>query len=393
MDEALARWLVGPQGADALRLASEQADPSSLAAATALRRHWRPDQAAAALQQAALRRRGRTKFGDLAQALFLTAAGLEQATRAEVARWRAGRFAAAGVSRVVDLGCGVGADALAFLQAGLEVVAVEFDPVTAVFAAANLQSALGRAAVQRGDAQQVAGELLRPDDAVFLDPARRSSRGRSWRVEDLSPPWEFALSLLANRTGAIKAAPGIAHTAIPPDLAATWVSHRGDLVETSLWSGAWEPGARVATLLPAGDELTIPRIPHEAAIGGIGAYLYEPDPAVIRAGGASQLATLLDGWRVAAGIAYLSSDTLVDTPFATGFEVLEVLPFDERVLRAWMRGHDIGTLEIKVRGLDVDPAALRKRLKPVGTGSATLVVTPTGAGARAVVVRRSQGPE
>ena len=54
-----------------------------------------------------------------------------------------------------------------------------------------------------------------------------------------------------------------------------------------------------------------------------------------------------------------------------------------------VREAGVGTLEIKVRGLDVDPAVLRRRLKPSGPNSATVILTPTPEGARAVVARRS----
>lgn len=143
MDESLARWLIGAEGAEALAAAAAWPDPSSLAAAQALRRRWTPDQAAAATRQVALRRRAAAKFGERAGGIFFTSEGLEQATRATVARWRADRMVAAGARRVVDLGCGIGADALAFADAGLEVVAVELDPATAVLAQANLGSAAG----------------------------------------------------------------------------------------------------------------------------------------------------------------------------------------------------------------------------------------------------------
>ena len=138
MDVELARWLVSADARPALAEASRQADPGSLAVATALRRSWPAEQAAAASSQVELRRRAAGKFGGRAERMFFTPDGLEQATRAEVAAWRASRFVAAGVREVVDLGCGLGADALAFATAGLKVIAVEADPATAVLAAANL---------------------------------------------------------------------------------------------------------------------------------------------------------------------------------------------------------------------------------------------------------------
>jgi SAM-dependent methyltransferase len=384
VDVELARWLVSAEAAPALEEASNQADPASLAAAAALRRHWPADRAAAVLGQQALRRRAVAKFGDRAGSLFLTPDGLEQATRADVARWRSQRFVAAGAREVVDLGCGIGADALAFLDAGLDVVAVEADPATAVLAQANLGE---RAQVVTGDAVDLADGLLAGGAAAFIDPARRTAAGRTWRVADFSPPWEFATGLLEGRVGAVKAAPGLPSVFIPGGVAGTWVSHRGDLVEASLWSGPWRPGSRTAVLLPAGAELEAGArdVP---AVGPPGRYLYEPDPAVIRSGVVGALAGLL-GARVAQdGIAYLFADELVESPFATAFEVREELPFDERALRRWVRDRGVGILELKVRGMDVDPAALRRRLKPKGPASATMVLTPTVNGARALVSHR-----
>lgn len=200
MDAELARWLVSADAEPALAEASGQPDPGSLAAATALRRHWPADQAAAALGQVALRRRAVAKFGERAAGLFLTPDGLEQATRADVARWRAARFTRAGVREVVDLGCGIGADALAFADAGIAVTAVEADPATAVLAGANLGE---HARVLCGDAVALASGVLGGGAALFADPARRTAAGRTWRVGDFSPPWEFVVGLLEGRVGQI----------------------------------------------------------------------------------------------------------------------------------------------------------------------------------------------
>ena len=384
MDADLALWLVSADAVEALAEAASQPDPGSMAAATALRRTWTSAQAAAVLTQAELRRRGAAKFGEAAGRLFFTRDALEQATRSDVARWRAERLRNAGATHVVDLGCGIGADAVAFAAAGLDVVAVEFDPATAVLAAANLGNA-GR--VVCGDAVEVAGDLLADGAAVFADPARRTAAGRSWRVADLTPPWEFVAGLLTGRLGCIKAAPGLPSNVIPDGVATSWVSHRGDLVEASLWSGPWRPGSRTAVLLPSGQALDAGDR-RDPPVGRLGRYLYEPDPAVIRAGALAALADILDARSPQAGIAYLFADALRETTFATAFEVLQELPFDERGLRHWVQEHGVGALEIKVRGIDVDPAALRRRLKPAGKGAATLVLTPTAAGARVLVARR-----
>ena len=384
MNGEQARWLVGPQAAEALVASAAEGDPASLAAAERMRRVLPPDRAALVLAQEALRRRAAAKFGPLATALFFTADGLEQATRPRVAAWRAERFVAAGVRRVIDLGCGLGADALALLAAGLEVIAVEADEATAVLARANLGID-----VVVGDAVELLDDLAGPDAAVFCDPARRTSSGRSWRLDDLRPPWSFVEHLLATRVCCIKLGPGLPLKHVPNTVAATWVSDAGDLVELSLWNRLWTPG-REAVLLPGGNVLGDGgrQQPPDPAAPRVGDVLYEPDPAVIRAGLVDVLAAEVKARRVEADIAYLIADQPRHTPFATAFEVLEVLDAGEKTLRGWVRERRIGTLEIKKRGLDVDPATLRRRLKPAGPNSATLLLTPTPDGARALVVRR-----
>ncbi|SDT25169.1 Methyltransferase domain-containing protein [Friedmanniella luteola] len=377
--------------AEALADAVAEPDPDGLAAATRLRAAHGSAVGAAALHQASLRRRARQKFGDRAATLFFTRDGLEQATRPAVAAHHAARLVAAGAARVVDLGCGIGTDALAFADAGLEVVAVERDPGTAAVAAANLGE---RGQVLCADAEAVAAELLTPGTAAFCDPARRSGSGRLWRVTDFTPSWDLVTTLLAgDRVAGVKLGPALPHTLVPTTAEAEWVTHDGDTVEVGLWAG---PGARpdldVATLLP-GARLEVPRPgpgrPAEPLpVGPVGRYLFEPDGAVIRARGVGPLGRRLGAHLLNPEIAYLSGDTAEETPFATAFEVLDVLGAGEKTLRRWVREHEVGTLEIKKRGVDVDPAVLRRRLAPRGPGRATLVLSRTPSGAVALVVRR-----
>ena len=222
---------------------------------------------------------------------------------------------------------------------------------------------------------------------MLADPARRTTSGRSWRIDEASPPWEFVIGLLRDRLGCVKGPPGLSRSRIPEWAATTWVSHRGDLVETTLWSGPWPAGSRIAVLLPDGAQLAA-EADCRPPIGPPGRFLYDPDPAVIRAGAIGVLARTLNAWAADHGIAYLFAEAGVPTAFATTYQVLQVLPMDERRLRAWVRESGVGALEIKVRGLDLDPATLRRRLRPQGSASATLVLTPTVSGARALVVRR-----
>jgi SAM-dependent methyltransferase len=365
--------------------AMSEDDPGSLGAATRLRSRFAPELAAAALIQAELRRLARSKFGSAAAELWFTRDGLEQASRPEVADRHAQRFVQAGATRVVDLGCGIGSDAMAFCRAGLDVVAVEIDPATASVAAANLA---GRAEVVCADAAEVAGQLLGGGIAVFCDPARRNERGRLWRVEDFSPDWSLVTGLLdGSRVAGVKLGPALPHNLIPGTVEAEWVGHRGDTVEVALWAGPGAtPGRRSAWLWPdiglvAEPGVTLPVRP-------LGSYLYEPAGAVIRSGGIGVLGRSLQAGLLDPHLAYLTGDISTGSPLAATFRVLESFPYEEKHLRSWVREHGVGVLEIKKRGLELDPAALRKRLRLAGAASATVVISRTPSGAVAAVVER-----
>ena len=370
---------------EALTGAMSEEDPESLAAASRMRARYGSELAAAALTQAGLRRQAKAKFGDAALTMFFTRAGLEQATRPEVARYHANRFLESGVSRVVDLGCGIGSDSMAFLRAGLDVIAVEVDPTTATVAQANLAN---RAEVICADASEVIEQLLTPGAGVFCDPARRNDHGRVWRVEDFTPDWSIVTRLLdGGRTAGVKLGPGLPHFLIPDAVEVEWITHRGETVEVGLWAGVGSiPGRRSALIMPEA-RLTVTKAP-PLPVRDLGRYLYEPAGAVIRAGGIPELGNQLGAGLLHPQVAYLTSDQLGDTPFATAFEVRQQLPFHLKVLRAWVREGQIGVLEIKKRGIDADPADLRKRLRLAGRNTATLVISPTPKGALAVVVDR-----
>lgn len=345
-----------------------------------------PEEAAAILTQAGLRRRAAAKFGSAAGGLLFTQAGLEQATRAPVAALHARRFAEAGCRTVADLGCGLGAESLALLAAGLSVTAVELDPFTARLAEHNLASAAAAfgadpPAVTVGDAELLP---LAPDaDGVFLDPARRTAGHRDTRrlasPDDYSPSLGFAFGLGERLPTGVKLGPGLDRGLVPDAAEAQWVSVDGQLVETGLWFGAAaRPDVRRAALVLRGDgahELTAEADAADVGSRALGDYLYEPDGAVIRARLIGLLADRLGAGMVSDAIAYLTGDRLVETPFASAFRIVAEVPFREKQLRKELAGRGIGELEIKKRGADVDPAALRARLRLRGPNRATLVLT------------------
>jgi len=360
-----------------------------LATASRLRTHHPPELVGAALTQVRLRVRARAKFGAEADRMYFTPAGLEQATRASVARHRARRFAAHLGDRagtVLDLGCGIGGDLVARGRAGCRGVGVDLDPLTAAVARANV-GAFGlrdSASVHTGDA---VAQDPRGHAAVFADPGRRTSRGRVFDPEAYEPPFTTVLDLAgAAPAGCVKVAPGIPHDVVPPGVEAEWISDGGDVKEAALWLGGLS-GARPdttlrrATVLREGVETAT--MVADARLGpppvtGWRRYLYEPDGAVIRAHLVGDITATLDGALADPRIAYITSDTLRATPFARAYEIHDVLPFSVKRLRAALRVRDAGTLTIKKRGFAADIERLRRDLRPAGSREWVVVLTRVG---------------
>jgi hypothetical protein len=387
VDLASFRWLLTPEGQEALATATRLRDDGvpALRAGERLRRTLTPEQAAAAATQAELRVAGRVKLGDDAARMYFTPDGLEQSTRREVARHRAARLALARPGSVVDLGCGLGGDLVELARTGVTAAGVDLDPLRVEVARANLEALALPGAVTVADATTLD---LSPFGAVFADPARRGARGRVFDVDAYSPPWSFVEAVLTG-TACVKVAPGVPHDRVPPGVEAEWVSFRGDVKEAVLWSPALATTARRATLVhPTGlATLTTEDDPGAGPARPVGRYLLEPDGAVVRAGLVTAVAARVDGWLLDEHIAYVSCDTVPRTQYARAFEVLEELPFHEKQLKAALRTRGVGRLTIKKRGVDVVPEQLRKRLALRGDAEATVVLTRASGRGTALLVQ------
>lgn len=208
--------LLTPEGRALLDAVRGTAPADELAVATRLRREHPADLVSAALGQARLRQRAAAKFGaEDAERMFFTPNGVEQSTRASVATYRAECFRALGIRSLADLCCGIGGDAIALARAGIRVLAVDRDPLTAAVARANAD-ALGLADLIEVREADVTDVDTSGYDAVFVDPARRGGRGRIFDPEAYSPPLSWAVEAARKAPrAALKIAPGIPHEAIP----------------------------------------------------------------------------------------------------------------------------------------------------------------------------------
>jgi SAM-dependent methyltransferase len=363
VDAADLAWLRTDAGLEATHLATALlAVGSELPALHALSRDHGGERARATVELVLGRRTASTKFPD-AERLFCDRAAAEQTSHNSVAGHAAVRFSNG--TYVADLGCGMGGDALAIAAVNphIRILAVDRDPARLAMLSANAEV--------RGVSDRIEGCLADLDswepppdiDAVWCDPGRREADGRRLRPETWSPPLSRAIALASMVPAAgIKLAPGIDLSVLPADGEVEFVSLGRGLRAAVLWLGRLARSSRTATVLPAGESLSGEPDRGDGELGDPGEYLYDCDPAVGRAGLVQMLAASIGAWKLDAHIAYLTSDTAVDTPFARRLRVATWLPFAERGILDALREYGAGRVEVTRRGSPVDTNALELRL-------------------------------
>ncbi|RVW04686.1 class I SAM-dependent methyltransferase [Rhodococcus spongiicola] len=315
-----------------------------------------------------LRRKAQTKLVDADSWLF-TGDALQQATPRVVARHRATRLTG---RRVHDVTCSIGTELAALIELTDAVIGSDLDPVRLAMAAHNVPGVT----LLRADA-------LHPctrDTVVVADPARRSDGKRRFDPAASMPPLPDLLDVYAGRDLAVKCAPGLDFDRLGWDGEVEIVSLDGGVREACLWSpGLSDPGVRRRASVLRSDgtawEITDTE-PDDIPEREPGEWIVEPDGAVVRAGLVRHYAARHGLWQLDPRIAYLTGDSVPEG--VRGFRVLTRLGYTEKALRRELAARDCGSAEILVRGLDIDPAVLRPRLKLRGSTPLSVVLTRIG---------------
>lgn len=299
------------------------------------------------------------------------------ASGALAAAHKASRFAeVGGPGPILDLCCGIGADAVALVEAGLEVEAIDRDPLRAWMAGENSGCATRTADVTGIDLG---------DSWFHLDPSRRDEKGRRIRYDLLTPGPGFIEQACAGRTGAVKLPPGVGRGAEggePPSGELEYISERGSMTQAVLWVGDLARSGVSATRLvegaPAATISGEPEAAYEIPFIDLdrevvdGAWVHTADASVERA-------ALLASLCVRTGLAMPHPQTglLIGPersadPFLTAFRLRAVMPWRRGKVKAWLGTHDVGLVEVKTRGKAADPDVEQKALR--GKGSTRFVV-------------------
>lgn len=343
-----------------------------------------------ALMLGQARRKLREKFGDRAARMWADPQGAEMASSAIAAAHKARRLREAGIERVADLCCGIGADAMALVGAGLTVEAVDLEPVRTWMAGMNAGEGC---AARTGDAAEVecSGAF------VHIDPARRHTESgavrRAWTLGDLSPPAGVVRAVIerAGAGGAVKLGPGVDHAEVRRELPPgeiEFISERGRLTQAVLWIGervgaiagttratllggqlgAGTDGSAIAEIVGVPDEHAAPC----AEDARTGKFVHEPDDAVERARLQHVLCERLGVRLLHPALGVMTGETPVVSAWVRSYRVIQQIGWNLQRVREALNSLGAGVVEVKTRGGAVDTDVVQRQLR--SDGGRTLVV-------------------
>lgn len=369
-------FLAGPDGVAAL----ESAASLSLRPDTMVGDVQRLSQAhpgrQGALAATVLARRALTPRVAAAAGWLLTEEAAQQATADAVAQMRAHELARrCPGANVHDVTCSVGTELDSLLRRPDlgRVIGSDVDDVRLAMARHNVPGA----ALTRADALTTTSRA----DVVIADPGRRAGARRTFRMSDTQPPLPELLGVFRGRPAMVKCAPGVDYSLLREEYGFAGqvqvISLDGGVREACLWTLPGMAGRRATVLRSDGTGFEIDDAePDDVGSDVPGRWIVDPDGAVIRAGLVRHYAVRHGLWQLDPHLAYLTGDAL--PPGVRGWPVLEETRLSVKPLRKRLAQLDCGTLEITVRGVDIDPDRLRRQLKPAGARSMALVVARIG---------------
>ncbi len=332
----------------------------------------------AVAEQLACRQKAVKKLPTLSQHnLLYTPLALEQSSGERTALYKASLLSG---KRAIDLSGGLGVDTMFLARTFQEVVYCERDPLLCAVVEYNLKvSGITNVQVRNGESISLLAEY--PDDSfdwIFVDPARREEGRRSIALEAASPDVVAShdLQLRHAQRVCIKASPALEISGLKKLLPALHtiivVSVARECKEILLLLERGYPAdgpvqVKAVCLNADSEEITevvggngdAPRVVATA----VKEYLYEPDPAIIKARLSAVLARDSGLEFVNKSVDYLTADCNIETFPGRSFRVVECVPYKPKSFRAFLERHAIAGASIQRRDFPLSVEELRKKYR------------------------------
>ena len=336
------------------------------------------------LEEVHLRIKGKKKFPRAYQMKF-NRDGLAQASSKYVAEYRTWKMRQklGEVQKSLDVGSGVGGDTIA-MSLRWKVLSVERSPVTMAMLKHNVQVYNTGKNVDfiLGDILKLVDDIefqkkLEDIDCIFFDPSRR---GKGKRIEEYEPSLSFVEKLKDfSQNICVKIALGVDLSRIKYDCDVEVISYKGEVKEVVLWFGEFKVSSDkkhiLATKLPEKITWIQKQKRYKVPVSEPKEFIYEPDPAFIKAHLISDIAEKYNLHQLNENIAYLTSDSYIETPIMKSYHVLAYENLDYDVINNKLSKLNLGKIDFKARGVSIDLKTIHKYIHGTGKQKGLVIFT------------------
>lgn len=354
-------------------------------------------------EQVAMQKRTRRRFPDAYKWLW-TSRSLAQASDWWTAQYKAHLFPED--ANPVDACCGAGVDLVALSGRCSGVVGIDADSLLTHLAMANVRAHGLTAQVIVGNVPSCIGSDVQ---WLHIDPDRRPSNYRTNSGDHFSPPLSDVLELAQRMQGSvIKLAPATqwdveTEQSIASAFDRHWIGSFGECRQQLLIGGALRTSRdteRKAVIVGNESSSCNEKSRHIEYSGRVSncsvsidpqTFVYDLDSTLHASQLAASWATQHDMSALGGQGGYYTSSQAVDSPWAQTFEVVDIIAWDDRKIRRWLRSNKIASVEIKNRlhGLDANYYQRRYASGEANAGKTiTLLVTKIGERVRAIAANR-----
>ena len=324
--------------------------------------------------------------------LLYTPLALEQSSGEKTAEYKASFMSG---KRVIDLSGGLGVDAMFLAKGFQEVIYCERDQLLCAVVEHNLkQCGISNVEVNHGDSIDLL--ISYPDDFfdwIFVDPARREEGRRSIALEAASPDVVALHDMMlckAERV-CIKASPALEVSGLKKLLPALQtiivvsVDRECKEILLLLDRGAREKPVTVKAVCLSSDSAVVAEIVGDGVVErplatSLKEYIYEPDPAIVKAKLSDVLARGFGHEFVNTSVDYLTSERKIEAFPGRTFRVIECVPYKPKSFRGFLERHAITGASIQRRDFPLSPEELRKKYRLLESERVFLFFTRDRAG-------------
>ncbi|MFX0083415.1 MAG: hypothetical protein ACFE94_16840 [Candidatus Hodarchaeota archaeon] len=340
------------------------------------------------LEEVHIKVKGKKKF-PRANLMKFDREGLAQASSKYVAEYRTWKMRQrlGPINSSLDVGSGVGGDTIA-MGMRWKVYSVEIDPSTMEMLKHNVSVYNLEKNVDfiLGDILNLIDDKKFQDkikeiDCIFFDPSRRSQGKRTVKIEEYDPPLELVEKLKQfSENVCVKIAPGVDLSYLTTyDCDIEVISYKGEVKETVLWFGKFkiklEKNSIIATKLPEKITLIQESLDYKIPISEYKNYIYEPDPAFIKAHLIGDIAKKYNLFQMSNKIAYLTSDSFIDTPILKSYNVLAYTNLDYYSINEKLNELNLGKMDFKARGVSIDLKHIHNKVRGTGKNRGLIIFT------------------